>query len=148
MMPARAVPHQPVPHGPVAYRRQIRRYGPFAGLIVPGLVFAAAVLVWRIWPCDGSACVKNAEVGWVLASLAAPTALVAGFPLEGGTIRLTIAGVSAVVLWLALGSWAARRCARLPVAGWREWWREYLWLLIPVWGGTLAALAIMRYMAL
>ena len=147
-MPARVVPHEPVPHGPLAYRRQIRRYGPLAGLIVPGLVFAAAVLVWRIWPCDGSACVKNAEVGWVLASLAAPTALVAGFPLEGGTIRLTLAGVGAVVLWLAIGAWAARRCARLPVAGWREWWREYLWLLIPVWGGTVAALAIMRYMAL
>jgi len=147
-MPARAVPHEPVPHGPVAYRRRVRRYGPLAGLIVPSLVLAAAVLVWRIWPCDGSACVKNAEVGWVLASLAAPTALVAGFPLEGGTIRLALAGAGAVVLWLAIGGWAARRCARLPVAGWREWWREYLWLLVPIWGGTLAALAIMRYMAL
>ena len=61
---------------------------------------------------------------------------------------ILLAGVGAVVLWLALGAWAARRSARSPVAGWREWWREYLWLLLPVWGGTLAALAIMRYLAL
>ena len=149
MMPARALsPHQPVPQGPVAYRRQIRRYGPFVGLLIPGLIFISAVLVWRTWPCAGSACVKNAEVGWVLASLAAPTALIAGFPLEGGSVRLALAGVGAVVLWMALGGWAARRSARSPVAGWREWWREYLWLLVPVWGGTLAALAIMRYLAL
>ena len=133
MPPHALTPHQPVPQGPVAYRRQIRRYGPFVGLLIPGLVFISAVLVWRIWPCDGSACVKNAEVGWVLASLAAPTALIAGFPLEGGSVRLAL---------------AARRSARSPVAGWREWWREYLWLLVPVWGGTLAALAIMRYLAL
>ena len=118
------------------------------GLLIPGLVFVAALLVWRIWPCSGSACVKNAEVGWVLASLAAPTALIAGFPLESGSVRLALAGVGAVVLWMVLGGWAARRSARSPVAGWREWWREYLWLLVPVWGGTLAALAIMRYLAL
>ena len=118
------------------------------GLIVPGLVFAAAVLVWQTWPCEGSSCVKNAQLGWVLASLAAPTALVAGFPLESGTARLVAAGVGAVVLWLSIGGWAGRRSARYPVAGWREWWREHLWLLVPVWGGTVAALAIMRYMAL
>jgi hypothetical protein len=139
---------QPVPQGPVAYRRRIRRFGSFAGLILPVIVFVAAVAVWRVWPCEGSACVKNAQVGWVLASLAAPTALVAGFPMENGPARLAAAGAGAVVLWLAIGGWAARRSARLPVAGWREWWREYLWLLVPVWFGTVAALAIMRYVAL
>ena len=77
-----------------------------------------------------------------------PTALIAGFPLESGSVRLALAGVGAVVLWMVVGGWAARRSARSPVAGWREWWREYLWLLVPVWGGTLAALAIMRYLAL
>ena len=132
----------------MAYRRKIRRYGPFAGLVLPALVFVAALVVWRIWPCAGSACVKNAELGWVLASLAVPTALVVGFPLEGGSARLALAGVGAVLLWLGVGLWAARRSARYPIAGWREWWREYLWLLVPVWGGTVAALAIMRYMAL
>jgi hypothetical protein len=138
----------PVPHGPVAYRRQIRRYGPFVGLIAPAITLLAAVLVWRIWPCSGSACVKSAESGWVLASMAVPTALLVGFPLENGTLRLLAAGVGAVALWLGVGAWAARRSARYPVAGWREYWSEYLWLLIPVWGGTVAALLIMRYLAL
>ena len=102
--------------------------GRSSGLLIPGLVFIAAVLVWRIWPCSGSACVKNAEVGWVLASLAAPTALIAGFPLEGGSVRLALAGVGAVVLWMALGALGrpaqrplprrrlARVVARVPVA--------------------------------
>jgi hypothetical protein len=148
MMPPRMFPHTPVPRGPVAYRRQVRRYGPFVALLLPILVLGAAVVVWRIWPCSGTACVRSAELGWVLASLAVPTALVVGFPLEGGTTRLAIAGASAVLLWLAVGTWAARRSARYPIAGWREWWREYLWLLVPVWGGTVVALAIMRYMAL
>jgi hypothetical protein len=149
MMPSRHLgPHEPVPHGPIAYRRQVRRYGAFVGLLLPALVFGAAVVIWQTWPCEGSACVKNAEMGWVLVSLAAPTALVAGFPLESGTTRLVLAGIGAVVLWLAVGALAARRSCRYPVAGWREWWREYLWLLVPVWGGTLVALAIMRYMAL
>jgi hypothetical protein len=138
----------PVPQGPVAYRRQIRRYGPFVGLIAPAVTLLAAVLVWRIWPCSGSACVKSAESGWVLASMAVPTALLVGFPLETGTLRLLAAGVGAVALWLGVGAWAARRSARYPVAGWREYWSEYLWLLIPVWGGTIAALLIMRYLAL
>jgi|KBSSwiStaDraftv2_1062776.scaffolds.fasta_scaffold1011530_1 hypothetical protein len=138
----------PVPQGPVAYRRQIRRYGPFVGLIAPAVTLLAAVLVWRIWPCSGSACVKSAESGWVLASMAVPTALLVGFPLENGTLRLLAAGVGAVALWLGVGAWAARRSARYPVAGWREYWSEYLWLLIPVWGGTIAALLIMRYLAL
>jgi len=140
--------YTPVPQGPVAYRRQVRRYGPFVGLILPAATLLAAVLVWRIWPCAGSACVKSAESGWVLASLAVPTALLVGFPLENGTLRLCIAGAGAVALWLGVGAWAARRSARYPVAGWREYWSEYLWLLIPVWGGTVAALLIMRYLAL
>jgi hypothetical protein len=138
----------PVPQGPVAYRRQIRRYGPFVGLIAPAVTLLAAVLVWRIWPCSGSACVKSAESGWVLASMAVPTAQLVGFPLENGTLRQLAAGVGAVALWLGVGAWAARRSARYPVAGWREYWSEYLWLLIPVWGGTIAALLIMRYLAL
>jgi hypothetical protein len=142
------LPRRPVPRGPVACRRRVRRYGPLAGLVLPALVFVAAVIVWRIWPCAGSACVKSAETGWVLASLAVPTALLVGFPLEGGTVRLALAGVGALALWLGVGAWAAHRCARYPIAGWREWTREYLWLLVPIWGGTLAALAIMRYTAL
>ena len=118
------------------------------GLVLPALMLLAAIIVWRTWPCSGSACVKSAEAGWVLAGLAVPTSLLVGFPLESGTVRLVVAGVGAVALWLGVGMWAARRTAQYPVAGWREWWSEYLWLLVPVWGGTLAALAIMRYMAL
>jgi hypothetical protein len=146
--PHQLAPYPPVPQGPVAYRRRIRRYGPLVGLVIPTVMLAAAVVVWRIWPCTGSACVKSAETGWVLAGLAVPTALLVGFPLESGPVRLTLAGVGAAALWFGIGMWAARRSARSPVAGWREWWSEYLWLLVPVWGGTLVALAIMRYLAL
>ena len=79
-------------------------------------------------------------------SLAAPTALIAGFLLEGGSVRLALA---ASAPWCSGWSSVAGPPggAPLPVAAGASG-REYLWLLVPVWGGTLAALAIMRYLAL
>ncbi len=104
-----------------------------------GLVFIAAVLVWRIWPCAGSACVKNAEVGWVLASLAVPTALIAGFPLEGGSIRLPWPGSARWRSGSALGGLGGPPDGPLPGCRLAGVVARVPWLLLPVWGGTLAA---------
>ena len=48
--------------------------------------------------------------------------------------------VGSAVLWMVLGATAARRATRLPVASWRDFWREYLWLAVGVWLGVVVAL--------
>jgi hypothetical protein len=133
-----------VPDGPVAYRRRIQRLGPLAALIVPGLVLAAAIFVWRAWPCDGSACWTKGKFGFVLAELAAPTLLAVGYPLQSSTARLLVAAFTSIVMWMIIGGWAASRAVRSPVATWRDWVREYVVILIAVWAGVVLALFVVR----
>jgi hypothetical protein len=133
-----------VPRGPAAFRRRLLRVGPLAGLLVPGAVLLAAVLVWRTWPCEGSACWTKGKLGFVLAEMAAPTLLAVGYPLESSSIRLAVAGVTSVVMWMVIGAWAASRAVRSPVATWRDWTREYVVILIAVWAGVVGALFVVR----
>ena len=42
----------------------------------------------------------------------------------------------------ALGTVAARRATRRPVATWRDFWREYFWLAGGVWLGVIVALVL------
>jgi hypothetical protein len=135
--------HAPVPAGPVAYRRRLRAGGPLAALVIPGLALLAAVLIWRLYPCTGLDCVKSGAGGWALAALALPTALVAGMPFEAGTLRYTLMLISSGAVWGGLGYLAARRATRSPVASWRDWWREYLWMLGGVWAGVVVALLVL-----
>jgi hypothetical protein len=134
-----------VPGGPVAYRHQIRTFGPFMALVPPGVALISAALLWRLYPCSGTSCVSSGAAGWVLAALALPTSLVVGMPWEGGGSRYALMGVTSALIWITLGWIAAKRATRSPVASWRDWWREYAWLLLGVWAGVLAALAILAY---
>ena len=78
--------------------------------------------------------------GFLTAVLAAPGLLVAGAPLRSGG-GLHLGGVvGSGVLWMIVGAISARRATRLPVASWRDYWREYAWLAIGVWLGAVLAL--------
>ena len=138
---SRAVPPPaPVPLGPLAYRQRLRRLGPLAALIAPLVATALAVAVWRFWPCTGAQCTMRAVVGWSLASLAVPTALLAGVPFNGGTTRYAIVAASSVAVWLLIGLLAGRRATRVPASNWRDFRREYLWLAVPLWLGVITGL--------
>ncbi len=84
--------------------------------------------------------------GFLTAVLAAPGLLVAGAPLRSGSGFYLGAVVGSAVLWMIVGAVAARRATRLPVASWRDFWREYLWLAFGVWLGVLAALVAVNLM--
>lgn len=129
--------HPFVPGGHIAYRYQLRRFGPAMALAVPAslLGIGAALLQWT-----GSA--VRGFGGFLLTALAAPTMLLVGVPVSGGTPRYVLAAATSLVLWLGIGAWASARATRNVVAGWRDWWHEYLWLGGPVWVGAGVAFGI------
>lgn len=126
---------QPVRQGPRAYRNRLRRLGPVLGLVPPGVLGGAALLLLR-----GNESTVRGLAGFLLAVLAAPVLLLLGAPLEGGDSLYVAAAVASGVLWLTIGVVASRRATRSPVASWRDFWREYLWLAGGVWIGVLGAL--------
>lgn len=128
------VPMSPVRHGPKAYRRRVRQRGPLAGLLLPALIGLVGLLLLRnntqAWRGIG---------GFLLAVVAAPVLLVTGAPLAAGQ-SYTLALFGSSVLWVVLGTVAARIATRTPVATWRDFWREYLWLAGGVWLGVVLSL--------
>ena len=127
----------PVPQGPRAYRQRLRRFGPLLGLL------PAAVLGGLAWLSlyDNVSSVRGV-FGFLLAVLAAPCLLVAGVPLTPGAASCVAALVGSALMWLTLGSLAARRATRRPVAMWSDFWREFVWLAAGVWAGVVLALAV------
>lgn len=123
-----------VPRGPKAYRRQVRQRGPLAGLLLPAVIGLIGLRLLndntQTWRGIG---------GFLLSIVAAPVLLVTGAPLATGQ-SYTLAVLGSAALWVLLGTIAARMATRTPVATWRDYWREYLWLAGGVWIGIVVAL--------
>jgi hypothetical protein len=81
-------------------------------------------------------------VAYLTNLLAAPGLLVTGTPVAGGAARAAGGYGLSLVLWWGVGTLAARRATRSPVAAWDDWWREVAWYAGAVWAGTLAALGV------
>jgi hypothetical protein len=130
-------PSPTVPGGHLQYRHQLRRFGALMGLAVPAIALAlGGLLLW--W---GDSALRGSG-GFLLTAMAAPTMLLLGVPVAGGTPRYIVAGVTSLILWMAIGVWASRRATHRVVASWRDWWREYLWLAGPVWLGATVAFVV------
>ena len=78
-------------------------------------------------------------IGLLSGVAAAPGLLVAGAPLADDG-RYPLAVVASIPLWLMLGLIASRRATKRPVASWRDYVRELIWLTIGVVMGAIAAL--------
>lgn len=126
-----------VPAGPVEYRHQLRRMGPLAALVAP----LAALSIGGVLLALGGNSVSGVS-GFLLTAMAAPTMLLVGVPVTGGTARYVLAAATSMVLWLGLGAWASARATRNPVASWRDWWKEYAFLVVPVWIGAAIAFGV------
>jgi hypothetical protein len=127
--------HRPVPAGPRAYRTSLRTWGPLVALVLPACCALAGLGMLR-----GSGSTVRGVGGFLLTVLAAPALLVLGAPLRSGSGLYLAAGLASALLWLLLGLLASRRATRRPVASWRDFWREYLWLVAGCWVGVLVAL--------
>ncbi|MGB8862072.1 MAG: hypothetical protein WCC60_22640 [Ilumatobacteraceae bacterium] len=125
----------PVRQGPRAYRLQIRRLGPIVGVLPAGALGAVSLVLLR-----GNTSTVRGVLGFLTAVLAAPGLLVAGAPMATGASAFAPAIVGSLVLWLLVGTAASFRATRTPVATWRDYWREHLWLAGGVWLGVVGAL--------
>lgn len=124
-----------VPQGPRAYRSRLRRLGPLAALVPPGVLGAVAWMLLR----DNSSTLRGVG-SFLLAVLAAPGLLMTGVPLSHGTAAWAVGLGTSALLWVLIGVVASRRATRTPAASWRDFWREYVWLAAGVWLGVLGAL--------
>ncbi len=117
------------------YRTRIRGLGPFLALIAPAGLGALSWLLLR-----GNESTARGVLGFLLAVFAAPLMLVAGVPLTSSTTARAVSVAASAAMWLLIGVVASRRATRRPVASWRDFWREYLWLAAGVWLGVVGAL--------
>jgi len=115
----------------------VKALGPVAALLLPALALGA----WWILSHWGGSTIRG-FAGFMLASFAGPTLLLLGVPIKGGAGRYAIAFVTSTLLWLVLGVVATRRTSTASVPSWKRWFREFLWLAVPVWLGSILAYAI------
>jgi hypothetical protein len=125
----------PVPQGPRAYRLRIRRLGPLVGVLPAALLGVVSLVLLH----DNTSTARGVA-GFLTAVLAAPGLLVAGAPMVDGVGAYGPAVLGSAVVWLLIGAVASRRATRSPVATWRDFWKEHLWLAAGVWLGVVAAL--------
>ncbi|MCU1396416.1 MAG: hypothetical protein JWM34_4844 [Ilumatobacteraceae bacterium] len=128
-----------VPGGPRAFRYRIRRLGPVAALFPAAVLGVVAFALLR-----HNTATTRGVAGFAATVLAAPTTMAFGVPLATGSGKIVLGVLTSAVLWLVLGFVAARRATRSPVASWRDFWREYLWLAAGVWVGVVAALVVVE----
>lgn len=125
--------------GPRAYRSKLRGTGPIVALVPPGVLGALSLVL-----LSGHTSLVRGLAGFLTAVLAAPGLLVVGAPLRSGSAVYLGAVAGSAVFWMLLGAVSARRATRLPVASWRDYWREYLWLAVGVWCGVVVALIVVN----
>lgn len=127
----------PLPGGLAETRRLVRRRGGLVALVCA----LALVVVGKIvgWVLGGSV---GGVASFVSLVMAVPVMPVVGMPAAGGSGRLLIALAASAALWWTVGQAAAGRATRRPVAGWREWSREFLIVGSGVWAGAIGALVL------
>lgn len=105
-------------------------------LLIPGLVGGLAYAALRF-----SDAAWSGPLGLIGAYAGAPALLAVGAPFGEREIY-PIAVAASGVMWILIGLLASRRATTNPMATWTDFWRHYLWMLVGIWAGAGAALAI------
>lgn len=126
-----------MPGGVFATRRSVRRRG---GVVA----IALAAALWLAGLAGGA--LVDGPVGGVVSFfflvMALPVMPLLGMPAAGGGTILLAAIAASAVLWWMLGQVVAGRVTRRPVAGWREWTREFMVIGLGLWVGAAGGLAL------
>ncbi|MFZ9954119.1 MAG: hypothetical protein ACO3GH_05970 [Ilumatobacteraceae bacterium] len=118
-----------VPGGIVALRSELRRKG---GIVagIASIVVASAGGVLMLLPGR-----LPGVVGFALVIAACPLLVAFGVPITAGISTIAIGVVTSVLLWFAVGQFAAFRATQRPVADWRDWWSVMWPLALAMAGG-------------
>jgi len=118
-----------VPGGIVALRSELRRKG---GIVagIASIVVASAGGVLMLLPGR-----LPGVVGFALVIAACPLLVAFGVPITAGITTIAIGVVTSVLLWFAVGQFAAFRATQRPVADWRDWWSVMWPLALAMAGG-------------
>ena len=125
------------PGGIVRTRRDVRRRGGVTGIAV-ACSFLVAGWVLKV--------VLGGAIGGVLSFVAMVAAFplmpIVGIPAADGTVRTAVAVTASLAVWWVLGQVVAGRVTQRAVAGWREWFREFLVLGSGLWLGAVGSVLL------
>lgn len=130
----------PVAGGPRWYRARILLAGPFAALVPPLTIGVVSLIILLM---GGGR--QSAVAGLIGIVISAPGLLLLGAPVADSSTYPTALFISAI-FWIAVGLIAAWRATRRPIAGWPDFWREYLllWLATAIGAGVGIGIAAVR----
>ena len=115
----------------------MRRRG---GATAIGLAVAIAIAGRVVGFVIGGA--AGGSLAFVALVAAFPVMPVLGVPAADGSARLVTAMVASLAIWWVLGQMAAARATRRPIAGWREWGREFAVMGSGLWLGAVGAVVL------
>ena len=117
-------PLAPVAGGPRWYRARILLAGPFAAIVPPATIGLVSLIIMLL---GGGR--QSAVAGLIGIVISAPGLLLLGAPIaDSGTYPMAL--LVSAIFWAAIGVIAAWRATRRPIAGWPDFWREYLLLWV------------------
>ena len=120
-----------------ATRRALRRRGGVVAVAVAAALWLAGLAGAAL--VDGPV---GGVVSFVFLVMALPVMPLLGMPAAGGGTRVMLAIGASAVLWWMLGQVVAGRVTHRPVAGWREWTREFLVIGLGLWVGAAGGLVL------
>lgn len=133
----RTIPRESFPGGIVQTRRTVRRRGGLTGIAVACSFLVAG---WLLRTLVGGA--VGGALSFVSMVAAFPLMPIVGIPAADGTMRTVVAVTASLAVWWVLGQVVAGRVTQRAVAGWREWFREFLVMGSGLWLGAVGSVLL------
>ena len=136
----RSVSRESFPGGIVQTRRMVRRRGGITGI---GVACSFLVGGWLLKTLLGGA--VGGALSFVAMVAAFPLMPMVGIPAADGAVRTAVAVAASLAVWWVLGQVVAGRVTQRAVAGWREWFREFLVLGSGLWLGAIGSVLLAAF---
>ena len=89
--------------------------------------------------------VVGGALSFVAMVAAFPLMPMVGIPAADGAVRTAVAVAASLAVWWVLGQVVAGRVTQRAVAGWREWFREFLVLASGLWLGAIGSVLLAAF---
>jgi hypothetical protein len=109
-----------VADGIVAYRRALRRKGGNVAVVLATIV---ATIGGVLVALPGR---PTGVLGFALVVAGCPLLVAFGVPLQSDVATVALGVIASLVAWWGVGTLAAWRATRKPIADWRDWAKQML----------------------